>query len=181
MLQKILIHKSAQRNGPDSKTRLNKLLREWNQERLVERERWRASRRTTKDELSGRSEWTVLWQRWEPALTEWHWTSHQVMHKTNVKTAGHAWRASTSLLFTSVSPGFQNIQMRGTEPATAGLSASNVLTSYQWSPQQLWCTLLWALEVVFCYLTHFVCVWGQGFSRMVWDEAVAPPQQWNDN
>lgn len=45
-------------------------------------------------------------------------------HKTNRRTL----YVSPNLLFTSASVSFKNSQMRGAEPAAAGLSASNVLT-----------------------------------------------------
>lgn len=46
--------------------------------------------------------------------------------------------------------------------------------------EQLWCARLWAFEVIFCYLTYFVCV-RIGFSRMLWGEAVALAVQINVN
>lgn len=72
----------------------------------------------------------------------------------------------------------QNIQMKKTEAATAGLSASNVLTSYRWSPRTAVVYLLGRsklLKVVFCYLLHFVCVMIGTFQNALVD--VAAPQQ----
>lgn len=58
--------------------------------------------------------------------TEWH--RRQVYNERENSGASYG-RESPNLIFTSASLGLENIQMRGTELAAAGLSASNVLTS----------------------------------------------------
>lgn len=84
--------------------------------------------------------------------------NRQLIYKTNAKTAGRTQQASPSLLLTSTSLRFENIQMRGTEPAAAGwpLMFSHHTDGH---PERLWCAHLWALKVVFCKYFVRVRIW----------------------
>lgn len=84
----------------------------------------------TENELRGRSEWTTVWQGKVPALTEWHKGSWQAYSKQENSGSFTSW-ASSNLEFTSAGFVLWNLQMRGTEPTSADLSTSDVLTLLQ--------------------------------------------------
>lgn len=147
----MLIHKNDQRNEPNSKTRWEKWIRPWERER-------RAGRRTTEDELSGRvnerySDSDVSRHRLSGTERADKWCIKRTWKQRVIR--GEHLRVCYLHLRHRASRTSKWGEQRQPQQACRPLMFSHHSDGHH---EQLWCTLLWAFTVVFCYLTRFVCV-----------------------
>lgn len=115
------LQRMAEASRADSKTIWKEWIKEW-EERGGEG--CRASRKITKDELSGRSEWMLIPHRLSgiERAAEWCTKRQRAQRGTRSKDPHVCYLHLRHR-------GFQSVQMRGTESATAGMSSTDVLTS----------------------------------------------------
>ena len=129
--------------------------REWKQNRLTKR-KMACQLEDDEDELSGRGEWMVLSDINRVAASKPATTAKK---KKKQKTKNERENSKGTRV---QHPQVCYLHLRGWISRTSKWQEQCKPQPLMFShhsdghPEQLWCTLPWALEVIFCFLTHFV-------------------------